>query len=110
PARCIARVDAGQLENALLNLALNARDAMPGGGRLSIAVTSRRLDAALAARRDLPAGDYIAVTVADTGSGMTGEVLDRIFDPFFTTKPLGQGTGRGLSMVHGFVRQSGGQV
>src|SRR5690606_2756276 len=97
-------------ENALLNLAVNARDAMPGGGRLSIEVSGKRLDGPLADRHNLPAGDYVTITVADTGTGMAGDVLERIFDPFFTTKPLSLGTGLGLSMVHGFMRQSDGQV
>jgi signal transduction histidine kinase/ActR/RegA family two-component response regulator len=104
-------VDGSQLENALLNLCINARDAMaPGGGLLTIETDNRVLDAQAAAERDLPAGDYVAVCVADSGAGMAPETLARIFDPFFTTKPMGQGTGLGLSMVYGFVRQSGGQV
>jgi len=106
----VARIDAVQLENALLNLAINARDAMPDGGRLTLDVLDETLDDAEAGQRDLPPGDYIKIRVADTGTGIPGDVIDRIFDPFFTTKPLGQGTGLGLSMVHGFVRQSGGQV
>jgi signal transduction histidine kinase len=106
----VARVDAVQLENALLNLAINARDAMPDGGRLTLDVLGETLDDAEARQRDLPPGDYIKIRVTDTGTGIAGDVIDRIFDPFFTTKPLGQGTGLGLSMVHGFVRQSGGQV
>ncbi|MBP1804652.1 PAS domain S-box protein [Rubellimicrobium aerolatum] len=105
-----ARVDAAQLESALLNLAINARDAMPDGGRLTIATANAPLDARAARDLGLPPGDYLRIVVADTGAGMPPEVIDRIFDPFFTTKPLGQGTGLGLSMVHGFVRQSGGQV
>ncbi|MDB5848958.1 MAG: hybrid sensor histidine kinase/response regulator, partial [Rhodoferax sp.] len=104
-------VDASQLENALLNLCINARDAMqPAGGQITIAAVNQTLDAAEAAQRTLAPGDYIRVSVADTGTGMTPEVIARIFDPFFTTKPLGEGTGLGLSMVYGFVRQSGGQV
>jgi len=106
----VARIDAVQLENALLNLAINARDAMPDGGRLTLDVVDETLDDAEAGQRDLPAGDYIKIRVTDTGTGIPSDVIDRIFDPFFTTKPLGQGTGLGLSMVHGFVRQSGGQV
>jgi hypothetical protein len=104
-------VDASQLENALLNLCINARDAMaPHGGRLTIHCHNEVLDAAAAAALDVPPGEYVHVSVADTGAGMTPEVMARAFDPFFTTKPLGQGTGLGLSMIYGFVRQSGGQV
>ncbi len=106
----VAKVDAGQLENALINLAINARDAMPGGGRITIETANKWLDARAAKTRELPPGQYISVCVTDTGTGMVPEVVERAFDPFFTTKPLGQGTGLGLSMVHGFVRQSGGQV
>lgn len=98
-------VDPHQLENALLNLCLNARDAMPDGGRLHIETFNVRLD-----EPDLPPGDYVCVSVADNGLGMTPEVSKRAFDPFFTTKPLGEGTGLGLSMVYGFARQSGGQA
>ncbi len=83
---------------------------MPDGGRLTIETANRVLDARGAAERDLPAGQYVSLCVSDTGTGMTHEVLARAFDPFFTTKPIGQGTGLGLSMIYGFVRQSGGQV
>jgi PAS domain S-box-containing protein len=103
-------IDHNQLENALLNLCINARDAMPNGGRMTIETANRWLDQRAAADRDLPAGQYVSLCVTDTGSGMTPEVVTRAFDPFFTTKPLGQGTGLGLSMIYGFVRQSGGQV
>jgi len=103
-------VDPNQLENALLNLCINARDAMPDGGRLRIALANSVLDAAQAARSELPAGDYVLVSVSDTGTGMAPEVLAKAFDPFYTTKPIGQGTGLGLSMIYGFVRQSGGHV
>jgi CheY-like chemotaxis protein len=103
-------VDANQLENALLNLCINARDAMPDGGRLTIETANRWLDERAAATRDLPAGQYVAVSVSDTGTGMPPDVIAKAFDPFFTTKPLGQGTGLGLSMIYGFARQSGGQV
>ncbi len=106
-----ANLDAPQLENALLNLCINARDAMlPGGGRLVIQTTNHAFDAAGASVHELAAGHYISVCVIDTGCGMTPEVAARAFDPFFTTKPLGQGTGLGLSMIYGFVRQSGGHV
>ena len=103
-------VDANQLENAVLNLCINARDAMPGGGQLTIETANRTLDARGAQMRDLPAGQYVSLCITDTGTGMPPEVIARAFDPFFTTKPIGQGTGLGLSMVYGFVRQSGGQV
>jgi signal transduction histidine kinase len=103
-------IDPHQLENALLNLCLNARDAMPDGGRLTIETANRWLDDRAAAERDLPPGQYLSLCVSDTGAGMSREVMDRAFDPFFTTKPMGLGTGLGLSMVYGFVRQSGGQV
>jgi PAS domain S-box-containing protein len=106
----LTEVDPSQLENALLNLAINARDAMPDGGRITIETANKWLDQRAATERELPPGQYISVCVTDTGTGMTPEVIDRAFDPFFTTKPLGQGTGLGLSMIHGFVRQSGGQV
>ncbi len=103
-------VDAAQLDNALLNLCLNARDAMPEGGHLDIKTAGIVLDPARAGRLGLPPGDYVSLLVTDTGRGMTPEVLARAFDPFFTTKPLGEGTGLGLSMVHGFAGQSHGQV
>ncbi len=103
-------IDASQLESALLNLCINARDAMPEGGRITIETANKWLDDRVAAERDLPPGQYLSLCVTDTGTGMTPEVSARAFDPFFTTKPIGQGTGLGLSMVYGFVRQSGGQV
>jgi PAS domain S-box-containing protein len=103
-------VDPNQLENALLNLCINARDAMPDGGRLTIETANKWLDGGAEHECDLPAGQYVALSVTDTGSGMPPEVARRAFDPFFTTKPAGKGTGLGLSMIHGFVRQSGGQV
>ncbi|CAN5413214.1 hypothetical protein BH10PSE3_BH10PSE3_20330 [soil metagenome] len=106
----LTRVDPSQLENALLNLAINARDAMPDGGRITIETANKWLDQRAAGDRDLPPGQYVSLCVSDTGTGMTPEVISRAFDPFFTTKPLGQGTGLGLSMIHGFARQSGGQV
>ncbi|WP_161993712.1 response regulator [Muricoccus nepalensis] len=103
--------DANQLENALLNLAINARDAMPHGGRLTIEAVNARLDDAYARKHhEVAPGQYVAVSVTDTGTGMPPEVVARAFDPFFTTKPLGQGTGLGLSMVYGFAQQSNGYV
>jgi PAS domain S-box-containing protein len=102
--------DPNQLESALLNLAINARDAMPGGGKLIIATSNARLDAASADPSALSPGDYICIDVADTGTGMSAEVAARAFDPFFTTKPIGQGTGLGLSMIYGFARQSNGHA
>ena len=106
----IALIDAVQLESALLNLCINARDAMPGGGRITIETANKWLDDRMSRERDLPAGQYLSVCVTDTGMGMTPEVIERAFEPFYTTKPLGQGTGLGLSMIYGFARQSGGQV
>ncbi len=103
-------VDPNQLENALLNLCINARDAMPGGGRLTIETGNRWLDDRAARARELPPGQYVSLCVSDTGTGMTPEVARRAFDPFYTTKPIGLGTGLGLSMIYGFVRQSGGQA
>ncbi|OAS24683.1 hybrid sensor histidine kinase/response regulator [Methylobacterium platani] len=103
-------VDPPQLENALLNLCLNARDAMPDGGRIAIETANLDLDAAAARAHEVPPGDYLSLAVSDTGAGMAPEVIQRAFDPFFTTKPLGQGTGLGLSMIYGFTQQSGGQV
>ena len=104
------KVDAAQLENALLNLAINARDAMPEGGRITIETANKWLDGRAGAERDLTPGQYISICVTDSGTGIPKDIVERIFDPFFTTKPIGQGTGLGLSMIHGFVRQSGGQV
>jgi PAS domain S-box-containing protein len=103
-------VDPHQLENALLNLCINARDAMPDGGRLTIETANKWLDERGAAERDLVPGQYVSICVTDTGTGMAPDVIARAFDPFFTTKPLGLGTGLGLSMIYGFARQSGGQV
>ena len=102
--------DPNQLESALLNLAINARDAMPDGGRLTIATSDVRLDSVTADTPALSPGDYVCITVTDTGVGMSAEVAARAFDPFFTTKPIGQGTGLGLSMIYGFARQSNGHV
>ncbi|WP_435635901.1 ATP-binding protein [Pseudomonas solani] len=103
-------VDPNQLESALLNICINARDAMPGGGRLSIGTCNHRLVEPRAGELGLAVGEYLSLCVTDTGTGMPEEVIARVFDPFFTTKPAGQGTGLGLSMVYGFARQSGGAV
>ncbi|WP_342154640.1 PAS domain S-box protein [Methylorubrum sp. SB2] len=105
-----ALVDPSQLENALLNLCINARDAMPAGGRITIETGNRWIDREAGQRQDMPEGEYLALSVSDTGTGMPPEVIARVFEPFFTTKPLGQGTGLGLSMIYGFAKQSGGQV
>ncbi|HEX8262973.1 MAG TPA: ATP-binding protein, partial [Allosphingosinicella sp.] len=101
-------VDTNQLENAILNLAVNARDAMDGEGQLAISVENAPLEAGRIGA--LPAGDYVRISVSDTGSGMPREVLERVFEPFFTTKPVGKGTGLGLSQIFGFARESGGDV
>ena len=103
-------IDANQLENAVLNLCINARDAMPDGGRLTIETGNRWIDPRVARAQDLEPGQYVSVCVSDTGGGMSPDVAARAFEPFFTTKPMGEGTGLGLSMIYGFVRQSGGQV
>ena len=103
-------IDEPQLESALLNLCIHASDALHAGRKLTIETANKTLDARAAAAQDLPAGDYVSLCVTDTGTGMTPEVMERVFDPFFTTKPIGAGTGLGLSMIYGFVRQSGGQV
>jgi CheY-like chemotaxis protein len=103
--------DAAQVKSALLNLAINARDAMPGGGRLTIATGNAVLpDSELAMPQEIVPGKYTRITITDTGSGMTKEVVAKAFDPFFTTKDIGHGTGLGLSQVYGFVKQSGGHV
>ncbi|MGN2253364.1 CHASE3 domain-containing protein [Frateuria sp. GZRe12] len=104
-------VDVNQLESALLNLAVNARDAMPEGGRLTIQTANVFLDEDYASSRaDMTSGAYVMIAVTDTGHGMSAEVSRKAFDPFFTTKPAGKGTGLGLSQVYGFIKQSGGQV
>ena len=103
-------IDGSQLDNAILNLCINARDAMPDGGKLTIETANKWLDDRAATDRDLPPGQYVSLCITDTGTGMAADVVERAFDPFFTTKPIGEGTGLGLSMIYGFVRQSGGQV
>jgi len=110
PALWPVRVDPNQLESALLNLCINSRDAMPDGGSLIVETSNLVLDESGAKELELRAGEYVLMCVSDTGGGMTADVVERAFDPFFTTKPIGEGTGLGLSMVYGFVRQSGGQA
>jgi PAS domain S-box-containing protein len=105
------RCDPNQLENAILNLAINARDSMPDGGRITIETGNASIDASYSSRNQFAVpGQYVAVSVTDTGTGMTPDVIAKAFDPFFTTKPIGQGTGLGLSMIYGFARQSEGFV
>ena len=111
PQAWLALCDENQLESAILNLAINARDAMPRGGRLVISTGNATLDAdAVRGYEGLAPGDFATVTVSDNGDGMPADVLARVFEPFFTTKPVGQGTGLGLSMIYGFAKQSGGHV
>ncbi len=105
-----ALVDPPQLENALLNLCINARDAMPDGGRITIETHNKWLDDHAALTHDMPPGQYLSLCVTDTGTGMSPDLVAKVFEPFFTTKPIGEGTGLGLSMIYGFARQSGGQV
>jgi PAS domain S-box-containing protein len=106
-----ARIDPSQLQNALLNLAVNARDAMPNGGTLILEAANKILDETYTVHQvDLSPGPYVLLTVSDTGVGMPKEIVDRVIEPFFTTKPVGQGTGLGLSMVYGFLKQSGGHL
>nr|WP_272874584.1 ATP-binding protein [Roseomonas haemaphysalidis] len=110
PELWVADIDAGQLENVVLNLCINGRDAMPEGGRLSITTANHWVDERMGRELDLSPGQYVSVGVTDAGVGMTRDVMARAFEPFFTTKPIGQGTGLGLSMVYGFARQSGGSI
>ncbi len=110
PGLWLTQVDPNQLENALLNLCINARDAMSNGGTLTICTGNCTLDPQAAGERELSAGEYLTLCVSDTGTGMSRDVIAHAFDPFFTTKPMGEGTGLGLSMIYGFVRQSGGSV
>ena len=106
-----AFTDTNQFENAVLNLAINARDAMLDGGHLTIETANARLDAAYASQQDeVDPGDYVVVVVSDTGTGMAADVMAKAIEPFFTTKPAGQGTGLGLSMVYGFAKQTGGHL
>lgn len=107
----ITLCDPNLLDSALLNLAINARDAMPLGGEVVVTTANVTIDSEEDANAaGIPRGEYVRITIADTGCGMPAEVLERVFDPFYTTKPIGQGTGLGLSMVHGFIKQSGGEI
>lgn len=110
PEQWYCRTDSHQLETAILNLAINARDAMPQGGTLTLRTAIQNLDAKTGATHGVSGGEYVVVSLADTGVGMTAEVVDRVFEPFFTTKEVGKGTGLGLSQVYGFARQCGGFV
>lgn len=103
-------IDPSQLENAVLNLCINARDAMPEGGQITIASSNQELPVQKAREAGLESGQYIVLSVTDTGTGMSKDVIAKAFDPFFTTKPIGMGTGLGLSMIYGFAKQSGGSV
>ena len=106
----LVEVDANQLEGALLNLSVNARDAMPAGGTLTLSIENLTLAEPIRGQSEVPAGEHVLIAVTDTGEGMPPEVVERVFEPFFTTKEVGKGTGLGLSMVYGFVQQSGGHV
>jgi PAS domain S-box-containing protein len=107
---CVAVVDPNQLTTAILNLALNARDAMPGGGKLIVETGAAYLDEVYASANDVPPGHYVLIAVSDTGTGIPSHLLARVFDPFFTSKGPGKGTGLGLSMVYGFIKQSAGHI
>lgn len=107
---CNARIDPVQAETAIMNILMNARDAMPGGGTVRIVAERHHVDGSDPRFTDTPAGDYIGVSIADSGIGMPADVLDRVTEPFFTTKDQGKGTGLGLSMVYGFMKQSGGAL
>jgi signal transduction histidine kinase len=108
PAPWNVMVDPHELQSAIVNLCLNSRDAMPDGGNIVVSTRNVPKGDRLIANTDLPPGDYFEIAVSDNGQGMAADVVARAFDPFFTTKPVGQGSGLGLSQVHGFARQSGG--
>jgi len=110
PDESICHIDSAQLEQVILNLAINARDAMPTGGRLRISVGNITLDRAAVKGMDIEPGDFVELSVNDTGTGIPAEILDQMFEPFFTTKEAGKGTGLGLSMAFGFIKQSGGHI
>ena len=111
PRLWTVEADQNQLESAIVNLAVNARDAMPEGGKLTIETSNTALDETYAATdAEVVPGQYVVIAVSDTGSGMSKDTLSKVFEPFFTTKEVGKGTGLGLSMVYGFVKQSGGHV
>jgi signal transduction histidine kinase len=109
PSLGLVRVDPVEMSQALLNLAVNARDAMPSGGKLTIASSNATISNGSVVPA-VPAGQYVQLTVADTGTGMNKEVLDHLFEPFFTTKEAGKGTGLGLSIIFGIVKQRGGHI